>query len=104
MRCSQTADAEAALEHALLDRHEQFVLGTELRQQRAVERLGEARVGDRGVDPLLSQQVGGVERLLHAAAVAEQRDALPSRRISPVPTSIARGSSGSATPTPSPRG
>ena len=39
--------AEAAREHALLDGHEQVVLGGELGHQARVDRLGEARVGDR---------------------------------------------------------
>ncbi len=38
--------AEAAGEHALLDGHEQVVLGRELGHQPGVDRLGEARVGD----------------------------------------------------------
>ena len=47
---SQTADAEAARQHALLDRHEQVVLGRELGHQAGVDRLGKARVGDRHGD------------------------------------------------------
>src|SRR5919199_430044 len=39
--------AEAALKHAVLDRHQQLVVGGEPRHQTAVERLGEARVRHR---------------------------------------------------------
>ena len=56
------AAAEAAREHALLDRHEQLVVGRELRHQRGVDRLGEARVGDRRVDAVLGQQVAPPRR------------------------------------------
>ena len=41
-----------------------------------VERLGEAGVGDRDVEAVLGQQVGGAERLADAGAVADDRDAL----------------------------
>ncbi len=82
------------------------MLGRELGEQRLVERLGEARVGDGDVEAALGEQVGGLERLLDAGAVAEQRDLrAPSRRISPVPISIGdRGSAGSGTPSAAPRG
>ena len=52
------------------------MLGGQLGEQPGVERLGEARVGDGDVEAVLGQQVGGAERLLHAAAVADDRDAL----------------------------
>ena len=47
---SHTADAEAARQHALLDGHEQVVLGRQLRHQARVDRLGEARIRDRHRD------------------------------------------------------
>ena len=52
------------------------MLGGELGQQAGVERLGEARVGDGDVEPVLGQQVGGAERLADAGAVADDRHAL----------------------------
>src|SRR5436305_2024751 len=59
---------------ALLDRHEQVVLGGELRHQAGIDRLCEARVGDRHGDVLALELLGGGERLAHARAVADQRD------------------------------
>ena len=67
--------AEAAAQHPLLDRHEQVVLGRELDDEAAVDRLGEARVGDGRGDPVELEQRGGLERLADAGAVPEQRDA-----------------------------
>ena len=98
--------AEAAREHALLDRHEQLVLGGELREQAGVERLGEARVGDGDLDAALGQQVGRLER--PSARRCRSRRSRPcprpragSRRSRSRIGAIARGS---GTPTPSPRG
>ena len=69
--------AEAARQHALLDRHEQVVLGGELGQQPGVQRLGEAGVGDRDVEPALGEQIAAAPSALpHAGAVADERDAL----------------------------
>ena len=68
--------AEAAHEDALLDRDEQLVLAGELREQLLVERLGEARVGDRDRQPALGQQVGRLERQRDPGAVADDGDLL----------------------------
>ena len=51
--------AEAAREHALLDRHQQVVLGRQLGHQAGVDRLGEARVRDRHRDLPAAQLLGG---------------------------------------------
>ena len=68
--------AEAAGQHVLLDRHQQLVLGGELLDQLAVERLREAAVGDGRLEALVAQDLRGAQRDLDAVAVAEQRDAL----------------------------
>ncbi len=44
--------AEAAGKYALLDGHEQIVLGRQLGDESGVDGLGEAGVGDRHGDPL----------------------------------------------------
>src|SRR6202012_477452 len=61
-------------EYPLLDGHEQIVLGGQLGGERDVDRLGEAGVGDGDRDAVLGEDVGGLERLLHAGSIAEQRD------------------------------
>jgi hypothetical protein len=55
--------AEAAGEHALLDRDEQLVLGRKLRDEAAVDRLGEARVRDRCRDPVLGEELAAPSAL-----------------------------------------
>jgi hypothetical protein len=95
--------AEAA-DGAFLDRDERLVGAGEPQDQVAVERLGEAGVGDGGVDALRGQRVGGLFDLLQAGAEGEERHALafadhPAR---PISSGVPR--SGSSTPTPSPRG
>ena len=66
--------AEAAGEHALLDRDQQLVLGRELGREPGIDRLGEARVGDGRGDAALGEDLGRLERLADAGSVAEQRD------------------------------
>ncbi len=68
--------AEAARQHVLLDRHQQLVIGGEPLSELGVERLGKAPVGDRRLQPLAAQDLGGAQRDLHAVAVAEQRHPL----------------------------
>ena len=70
------AGAEAAGKYVLLDRHQQVVLGGQLLDQLAVERLGEATVRDGRLEAVLPQDLGGAEADLDPVAVPEQSDAL----------------------------
>jgi hypothetical protein len=74
-RPSQTGRAEPALQHALLDGHQQVVLRGQSGDEVDVERLDEARVGDRDRDVVLGQQRGGLPGLGHPGAVPEDRHA-----------------------------
>ena len=81
------------------------MLRRELGEQPGVERLGEARVGDGHVEAALGEQLGRAERLLHARAVADDRDALALAQDLPrADLDQLAASSGSGTPTASPRG
>src|SRR5215218_1044785 len=73
----EDAGAEATREDVLLDRHAELVLGGELLEERPVERLCEATVGDRDREIVFGEDRGGVERHPHAVAVADERDRLP---------------------------
>src|SRR5665213_3111110 len=50
-----------------------LVLGRQLRGEPSVDRLGEACIGDGDGDPVAGKDLGRLERLGDAAAVAEQR-------------------------------
>ncbi len=71
-----------------------------------VERLGEAGVGDRAVDPVLDREpVGRAERQRHAVAVADEGDALPAAQdLARARSRSAPARPGRATPSASPRG
>ena len=80
------------------------MLRGELGEQAGVERLGEARVGDRDVEPALGEQVRGAEADPDAGAVADDGDALALAQDLPVPIWIRSGLAGIGTPSASPRG
>ena len=73
-QCLPDRRAEAAREHALLDGHQQLVLGGELRGEPGVDRLGEAGVGDGHGDPAGAEDLGRRQGLADSRAVGEQSD------------------------------
>ena len=66
--------AEAA-DRAFLDGDQQFVLGGEAQHQIAVERLGEARVGDRGRKAARGEFLGRLQRFGEPGAERQDGDA-----------------------------
>ncbi len=116
------ADLEAAVEHAVvgerlqhmgaeaadrafLDGDQHLVLARQPQQQVGVERLGEARVGDRGREPARGELVGGLEAFGQPRAEREQRD-LGALAHDAALADLERHAfaPASSTPTPSPRG
>ena len=97
--------AEAAGQDVLLDRHQQLVLAGQTLGQLAVDRLGEAGVGDGRLEPVLAEDLGGFAGDGDPVAVAEQGDPLAlgedlARRRS----GSACGFAGSFAPSAAPRG
>jgi hypothetical protein len=92
--------ARAARHGVLLDRDDARVAGGQPADQSVVERLHEAHVDDRGVEPLADGE-RGVEQGAEAAGSQPER---PSRRSSARPTGSAVISARSACPGPVPRG
>ena len=100
----QHIGAEAA-DRAFLDGDQHLVLARQPQHQVGVERLGKARVGDRGRQAERGQFVGRLQGIRRAARRSDSSATLwPSRRMRPLPISSGMPSAGIGTPTPSPRG
>ena len=61
-------------DRAFLDRDQHLVILREAKHQVDVERLGEARIGDRRGEPMRRQRVGGLHAFGKPRSVRQQRD------------------------------
>ena len=95
--------AEAA-DRAFLDRDQHLVLARQPQQQIGIERLGEARIGDRRRQAVGGELLGRLQAFAEPSAEDSSATLLPSRSMRPLPISSGMPSSGIATPMPSPRG
>ena len=95
--------AESA-DRAFFDGDDQLVLGGEAQDQLAVERLGEARVGDGGREAARAELLGRLQRLGEPRAERQDRDARALANDAALADRQRAPCCGSSTPTPSPRG